>query len=372
MDDYYIYYIPYTFICYHYYLQKGITLMDISKYIQNNLSKQAASTQPAQDTEEAAYRSTAISYQVPSLLKKLTAPQNVYYETGFSKLDKLLSGGLEPGALVVLGGLAGIGKTTLALQMAYNVSKRYRKDVLFLALEMTEFQMQVKLLSMLTADIALHKVNNQATPLSVQQIRNTESWGMLTQDEADLYLSAASEMQDNPNLFILSPGKATADTVKKAVERHKAATGEAPIVFVDYLQYIKPDKPTVTDKQAIDGAVEVLKEIAIEHDTPVLALSSLSRNAYQAPSIGAAKGSGEIEYTASTVLMLTLPTGVTEGDAQSIDSKRSSLPGRFIPSTKRLQLTAVKNRSAANNCFMLLDFMDEYNYFIQAEQRLKK
>ena len=342
--------------------------MDISKYIQNKLTQQAAITQPAQDTEEKAYRSTAISYQVPNLLKKLTDPQNIYYETGFAKLDKLLGGGLEPGALVVLGGLAGVGKTTLALQMAYNVSKRYRKDVLFLALEMTDFQMQVKLLSMLTASITLRQVNNETTPLSVQQIRNTECWNTLTQDEADLYLSAAYEMQGNPHLFIQSPGKATADTVMKAVKRHKEMTGEAPIVFVDYLQYIKPDKPTVTDKQAIDSAVEVLKEISIKYDTPVLALSSLSRNAYQSPSIGAAKGSGEIEYTASTVLMLTLPTGVTEKDAQCIDSKRSSLPGRFIPSTKRLQLTAVKNRSAANNCFMLLDFLDEYNYFVEAEQ----
>ena len=342
--------------------------MDITKYIQNNLSKQAASTQPAQDTEEAVYRSTAVSYQVPNLLKKLTDPRNVYYETGFPKLDKLLGGGLEPGSLTIIGGLAGVGKTTLALQMAYSISKRYRKDVLFLALEMTDFQMQVKLLSMLTADIALRRVNNEAAPLSVQQIRNTECWGTFTQEEADLYLSATYEMQGNPNLFILSPGKATADTVTKAVERHKAATGEAPIVFVDYLQYIKSDKPTVTDKQAIDGAVEVLKEISIKHDTPVVALSSLSRNAYQSPSIGAAKGSGEIEYTASTVLMLTLPAGVTEKDAQSIDTKRSSLPGRFIPSSKRLQLTAVKNRSAANNCFMLLDFLDEYNYFVQAEQ----
>ena len=40
----------------------------------------------------------------------------------------------------------------------------YRKDVLFLALEMTDFQMQVKLLSMLTADIALRRVNNEAMP----------------------------------------------------------------------------------------------------------------------------------------------------------------------------------------------------------------
>lgn len=346
--------------------------MDIAKYIQNKLSQQATSTHPTDNTEEATYQHTAISYQIPTLLKKLTDTSNIYYETGFPKLDKILGGGLEVGALVVLGGLAGVGKTTLALQIAYNISKQYCKDVLFLALEMTEFQMQVKLLSMLTADIALHTVHNEASPLSVQQVRNIGLWHTLTQEEADLYLSATNEIQRNPNLFIQSPGKATADTIRKAVARHKEATGEAPIVFVDYLQYIKPDKATVTDKQAIDEAVAVLKEISIQYETPVLALSSLSRTAYQSPSIGAAKGSGEIEYTASTVLMLTLPTGTTEIEAQNIDAKREGLPGRLMPSTKRLQLTAVKNRSASNNCYMLIDFLDEYNYFIQAEQPKSK
>ena len=339
--------------------------MNISQYIHNRLT-QSISNQP--HNEETPYRATAISYQLPSLLKKLTDTNNIYYKTGFDRLDKLLGGGLEPGAMVVLGGLAGVGKTTLALQMAYNVSKQYNKDVLFLALEMTEFQMQVKLLSMLTADIALHRVGNQTSPLSLQQIRNSQAWDRLSQDEADLYLDAVMELQRNNHLYIQSPGKATVQTVKETVVKHKAATGEAPILFVDYLQYIKPDKATVTDKQAIDAAVEALKEISIEYDTPVVALSSLSRSAYQTPSIGAAKGSGEIEYTASTVLMLTLPFGVNEAEAKSIDGKRSSLPGRFLPSSKRLQLTAVKNRSASNNCFMLLDFLDEYNYFSESEQ----
>lgn len=345
--------------------------ISIFEYIRNKLSQATSSpqSQTEQDTEKAAYMGTAVSYQMPALLAKLTDTSNIYYETGFPKLDKMLGGGLEPGALVILGGQAGMGKTTLALQMAYNISKQYKKDVLFLALEMTDFQMQVKLLSMLTADISLHRAGNQTSPLSVQQIRTSQKWDALSQDEADLYLDAACEMQRTPHLFIQSPkGKATAETVKECVARHKAMTGITPIVFVDYLQYIKPDKQTVTDKQAIDNAIEALKAISIEYDTPVVALSSLSRNAYQSPSISAAKGSGEIEYTASTVLMLTLPTGVTETEARSIDSKKSGIPGRFFPSTKRLQLTAVKNRSASNNCYMLLDFLEEYNYFTESEQ----
>ena len=132
---------------------------------------------------------------------------------------------------------------------------------------------------------------------------------------------------------------------------------------MDYLQYIKPDKVTATDKQAVDCAVEVLKEISIEYDTPVVAVSSLSRSAYNTPNIGAAKGAGEIEYTASTVLLLTPPADSQEEKAKSIDGKKVSVPGRFVPSITKLQLTAVHNRPANSNYQMPLNFREEFNFF---------
>ena len=310
------------------------------------------------------YISTSVSHCIPALLSKLTDPNNIYYSTGFEKLDKIMGGGLEPGSLSVIGGLAGVGKTTLALQMAYHISSTQRKDVLFLPLEMTQFQMQVKLISMLTAAIAKRRVGNTTPPLTVSQIRNSGKWGDLSQDAAELYISAVREMQSNPHLFFCCPKeRATPNTIRECVKRHKDLTGEAPVLFVDYLQYIKPDKATATDKQAVDCAVEVLKEISIEYDTPVVALSSLSRSAYNTPSIGAAKGSGEIEYTASTVLLLTPPADSQEEKAKSIDGKKPANPSRFIPAIKKLQLTAVKNRSANTNCFMLLNFWEENNFF---------
>lgn len=313
------------------------------------------------------YLNTSVSRCIPMLLNKLTDPHNIYYPTGFDRLDKIMGGGLEPGSLCVIGGLAGVGKTTLALQMAYYISSTQGKDVLFLPLEMTEFQMQIKLISMLTATIAKQRIGNTTPPLSVNQIRNSNRWSELSQDAAELYVAAAKEMQSNTHLYFRCPKeRATPNTIRECVRRHKDLTGEAPVLFVDYLQYIKPDKATATDKQAVDCAVEVLKEISIEYDTSVVALSSLSRSAYNTPSIGAAKGSGEIEYTASTVLLLTPPADSTEEKAKSIDSKKPANPNRFIPSIKKLQLTAVKNRSANTNCYMPLNFWEEFNFFSES------
>lgn len=346
---------------------------NIYDYIQSNLNTLAQESKgiPAElimqnKAETGEYLNTSVSHCIPMLLNKLTDPNNIYYPTGFDKLDRIMGGGLEPGSLTVVGGLAGVGKTTLALQMAYHISSTQRKDVLFLPLEMTEFQMQVKLISMLTAAIAKRRVGNTTPPLSTNQIRNSSRWGELSQDAAELYISAVKELQSNPYLYFCCPKeRATPDTIRECVKRHKDMTGEAPVLFVDYLQYIKPVKATATDKQAIDCAVEVLKEIALEYDTPVVALSSLSRSAYNTPNIGSAKGSGEIEYTASTVLLLTPPADSQEEKAKSIDSKKVSAPGRFIPSIKKLQLTAVKNRSANANYYMLLNFWEEFNFFTE-------
>ena len=123
----------------------------ISDYIKSNLNTLAEESKgiPSEyfmkhKVETAQYmNASVVSRCFPALLNKLTDPNNIYYSTGFDKLDAILGGGLEPASLCVLGGLAGVGKTTLALQMAYYISKTQQKDVLFLALEMTEFQMQI-------------------------------------------------------------------------------------------------------------------------------------------------------------------------------------------------------------------------------------
>lgn len=56
--------------------------------------------------------------------------------TGFSGLDKVLNGGLTPG-LTILGALSGLGKTTLALQIADQIASR-GENTLFVSLEMSK------------------------------------------------------------------------------------------------------------------------------------------------------------------------------------------------------------------------------------------
>lgn len=73
--------------------------------------------------------------------------------TGFPSLDRSLNGGLFNG-LFVLGAVPGLGKSTLALQIAYNLSGR-GYPVLYFALEMNRAWITAKALC--RADFALHR-----------------------------------------------------------------------------------------------------------------------------------------------------------------------------------------------------------------------
>ncbi len=61
--------------------------------------------------------------------------------SGFIELDRVLGGGIVPGSLVLIGGDPGIGKSTLLLQMANQLARRYR--TLYVCAE--ESAQQVKL-----------------------------------------------------------------------------------------------------------------------------------------------------------------------------------------------------------------------------------
>ena len=47
--------------------------------------------------------------------------------TAIRELDRVLGGGIVAGSLVLVGGDPGIGKSTLLLQMCYNLSKARKK-----------------------------------------------------------------------------------------------------------------------------------------------------------------------------------------------------------------------------------------------------
>lgn len=60
----------------------------------------------------------------PHKLSEIVHQEKERFTTGFSEMDSVLGGGIVPGSVVLLAGDPGIGKSTLLLQMALNISSK--------------------------------------------------------------------------------------------------------------------------------------------------------------------------------------------------------------------------------------------------------
>ncbi len=67
--------------------------------------------------------SRMFSQEAPVLLKDISLEDKPRISTGLTELDRVLGGGLVGGSVTLLGGDPGIGKSTIALQAANNLSK---------------------------------------------------------------------------------------------------------------------------------------------------------------------------------------------------------------------------------------------------------
>ena len=79
----------------------------------------------------------------PVALHTITAQQDDRTPTGISELDRVLGGGLVPGAVILIGGDPGIGKSTLVLQALTKISESGRK-VLYVSGEESARQIRMR------------------------------------------------------------------------------------------------------------------------------------------------------------------------------------------------------------------------------------
>lgn len=77
----------------------------------------------------------------PELLSNVSSDEQNRQKTGITELDRLLGGGMVPGSLILLGGEPGVGKSTLALQIALAMAE---KKVLYVSGEESEEQISLR------------------------------------------------------------------------------------------------------------------------------------------------------------------------------------------------------------------------------------
>ncbi len=111
----------------------------------------------------------------PALIADITAYPEKRIMTGTVELDRLLGGGIVKGSVILLGGEPGIGKSTLALQMAMKLGNR---SVLYISGEESEQQIKMRAerlpgsnsLCYILSETDLDSILNHATALNPDMI----------------------------------------------------------------------------------------------------------------------------------------------------------------------------------------------------------
>ena len=281
--------------------------------------------------------------------------------TGFPALDRGLSGGLTNG-LYVLGAVPGLGKSTLALQIAYNLSSQ-GIPVLYFALEMNWAWITAKAIS--RADFMLSR-RPGVRPSDLLDARRA---GNFSEGEWTRIDPAREQIQrEGANFYLYEQGPDLNHIghIQQHVQAFQAAYreryGNRPLlVVVDYLQILAPRDAALrtTDKQTVDDNVRELCKIRDQQQAIILLISALNRTSYnRAITLESFKESGSIEYSADVILGMQY---------EGIEESGFSLERAKARSPRNLELTLLKMRYGQDGLHIPLHFYSESSCFLQPD-----
>lgn len=250
--------------------------------------------------------------------KKLTG-----IPSGFTDLDRA-TGGWQEDDLIIIASRPSMGKTSLALAIAYNAASMGFASGIF-SLEMSTKQLATRYLS-------------RASGYSNVQIRNANvNFDLLIEKCHDVAMLPIW-IDDTPAISIFE----LRSKVKKMILRHGVK-----IIIVDYLQLMKGTGDN--REQEISKISQGLKAIAKEFHIPVIALSQLNRKCEERkdkrPMLSDLRESGAIEQDADVVGLLWRPA------YYSIPSV--TVDDHEISSSGILFMDVAKNRNGSTGDYVL-------------------
>jgi len=213
--------------------------------------------------------------------------------SGFADLDAI-TGGFQPGNLIVLAARPSMGKSALVTNIAENVAlnKERPRPVALFSLEMSE------------AELAQRFIASQAAikgdDLRKGRLKDESKWKRVLRVAAD-YDAAPLYVDDSSDIGIL-------DVRAKARRLHQQSPDGLGLVIVDYLQLMRADTRIENRVQQVGEMSRGLKILARELDVPVIALSQLSRGVEartdKRPMLSDLRESGQIEQDADLVIFI--------------------------------------------------------------------
>jgi replicative DNA helicase len=209
--------------------------------------------------------------------------------TGLAPLDRMTTG-FHEGEMNVIAARPGVGKTSLAMNIARHIAEQNRGAVVFFSLEMTAHDLTKRLISSMSG-------------VGIQAIIDG-TLGPKFYEDLD---RAAEKLKDLPIYIDETPSISSAEIRAKSRRlAHREKKGIAA-VFVDYLQLMHGDDGVENHQLKVAKNSSDLKGLAKDLKVPVIVLSQLSRGAAKRegpPRLSDLRDSGAIEQDADVVMFL--------------------------------------------------------------------
>lgn len=298
-----------------------------------------------------------IAYKADGKLSGLT--------TGLTALDKSISG-LHHSDLVIIAGRPGMGKTTLAMNIAFNAAnailagranEKYHGAVVFFSLEMSSAQLAARVLA-----------SQSKVPVSAMRE------GSLTDEDFMKLSQYAGAIGRVPLCIDDTPGMSV-PMMRTRARRLARKYGGIALIVIDYLQLMTSPGGRKNDNrvQELSEITRGLKMLAKELDVPVIALSQLSRTVESRddkhPMLSDLRESGSIEQDADIVMFTYReeyylenrdPSNKLSGNIN--DKIQESYKRRLERARNRAEIIIGKNRHGRTETINTA-FFGEYSLF---------
>jgi replicative DNA helicase len=339
---------------------------DIYAQLARDLSKADGTAKARELIEEArqdaAQLTAADNFPPPFDADSLTAflqekkDRGAGYKTGYPSLDRMVR--IRPGAITLIGGRPGHGKTTFMLNLLVNMlrSEEYKaKTFFFFTYEEPAGDLTVKIINLLAGKV-------------IDEDRNTDAIEDYFQTNGTKYheLNTAREEFNqyvkNSRLYIVNKAYSAEDLTAHIT----ALSGKYDLgaIFLDYIQKIRPGKAgdhysRQTEVQYVSNLI--LNDGAIRNNVPIVAGAQLNRTAdvEEALSLEQFREAGDLEQDANTALFvwnrkkeyeqlnrISEDPSATEGSKKRAIKKLESMKDSFNAGNIPFGIHIMKNRGA--------------------------
>jgi replicative DNA helicase len=239
--------------------------------------------------------------------------------TGFDAIDSHLNGLSE--GLYILAGAPGAGKTTLATQIAYNVANS-GLPVVYVTCENSPANLMLKILCQLSGQSLENVTKGRG---DVRKLEEAYRNNRTVLDRIALVGGSSALTTEHIRI-----------AAAQAISRHPSEEHQCLIV-VDFLQTFAKLSRQFASLSSVREKVELagveLRGLGVRFRSPVIAIASQNRQSGYSKPTGDIKGkaiptnalmdslkeSGDIEYAADAILILTQSTRAADADTTEID-----------------------------------------------------